>query len=341
MKNKFNFGIIGCGMISDFHARAISEIDSAVLFGVTDNNIKRAQAFGEKFNCKSFSSIEEMLKCDEIDIVCICTPSGLHASQAVMVANAKKHFIVEKPMAITREQLKDVIDACEANNVKGAVISQMRSDSTVTKVKKAIENGEIGEILMANLYMKFFRSQEYYDSAGWRGTWAMDGGGALMNQGIHGIDTLQFLVGDVKSIYARCKTLARNIEVEDTAILNIEFKNGAIGTVIGTTSVTPGYPRVIEICGTRGTIEITDTVITKWDVDGKSLNENEIKKTTNNNFNNPAAFDVSGHVNQIKDMIDAIKNNRRPVVDIYEGKKPIDIILSAYESSKIDKNVNI
>ena len=207
------------------------------------------------------------------------------------------------------------------------------------KVKSAIDNGELGRLLVGDVYMKYYRSPEYYASANWRGTWEMDGGGALMNQGIHGIDVLQYLMGGVKSVFGVCKTLARDIAVEDTASVVVEYKNGAVGTIQGTTCVEPGYPRYIEISGTRGTVMLKEDVVVRWDVDGKQLDESRIPKGNYNSFRNPATFDLENHRRQIADLIDAIENDRRPLVDVYEGKKPVEIILAAYESSRLGKKI--
>ena len=339
MNKKHGFGIIGCGLIANWHADSVCKIENAELIGVTDVNIKSASDFAEKYNCKVFSSVEEMLACDEVEVVSICTPSGLHAPMAQKAAEAGKHFVVEKPFAITKEQIAGVISACEKNKVKGAVISQLRFTQSVKFVKKAIEDGVLGNIILADVYMKYYRSPEYYASSSWKGTWAMDGGGALMNQGIHGIDVLQYLVGPVKSVYGICKTLARDIEVEDTANLVVEYQNGAIGTIQGTTSVNPGYPRIIEISGTKGTVILTEDVITNWDVEGEKPDLSNLPKGNFESFRDPAGFAMDNHRMQIADLIDAIENDRSPIVDVYEGKKPVDIILAAYESNKTKKPV--
>ncbi len=174
-----------------------------------------AEDFAKNNNCRVFDTYEEMLNRGEIDVVSICTPSGTHAPLAIEAANHGKNVIVEKPVAITQQQIDDIVAAVEKNNVKLSVISQLRFDKNIQKVKKAIENGELGDLIIGDIYMKYYRAPEYYSSSGWRGTWAMDGGGALMNQGIHGIDILQYLVGPVKSVLGICKTLARDIEVEE------------------------------------------------------------------------------------------------------------------------------
>ena len=339
MKKTYGFGIIGCGVISKWHASAVENIENAALIGAYDAFKPSAEKFAAEHGCRVFDTLEEMFDRKEIDIVCICTPSGLHTPIAIQAADAGKNVVVEKPMAITKDQISDLIAAVERNKIKLAVISQLRFTNAMQKVKSAIDNGELGRLLVGDVYMKYYRSPEYYASANWRGTWEMDGGGALMNQGIHGIDVLQYLMGGVKSVFGVCKTLARDIAVEDTASVVVEYKNGAVGTIQGTTCVEPGYPRYIEISGTRGTVMLKEDVVVRWDVDGKQLDESRIPKGNYNSFRNPATFDLENHRRQIADLIDAIENDRKPLVDVYEGKKPVEIILAAYESSRLGKKI--
>lgn len=338
---KYGFGIVGCGVISKWHACAIASVDDAKLVGVYDANLEKAKDFAKEYSALSFESYEAMLENAEIDVVCICTPSGLHAELAIMAANKGKHFLVEKPMAITEEGIKGIIEAVDKNGVKGGVVSQLRFCESVRRIKKAIEDGELGKIILGDVSMRFYRSAEYYASAGWRGTWEMDGGGALMNQGIHGIDVLQYLVGPAKSVHGMCRTLVHNIDVEDTANIMLEYENGAIGVIQGTTSVNPGYPRVITICGTRGTVELTGETITKWDVDGSRMDLSNFSSAEATNYRDPGGFSNEGHRLQILDMINAIKKDRAPFVDVNDSKNSLDIILGAYKSSKSGKTVFI
>ncbi len=341
MGKTYGFGIVGCGAISKWHAAAINEIDNAELIGVFNNLQPAAVDFAKEHNCKVFDTYEGMLNCEDIQIINICTPSGTHASLAIEAANHKKNIIVEKPMAITKEQIDSLLEAVKRNGVKLSVISQLRFDENIQKVKKAIDSGALGKIVIGDIYMKYYRSPEYYNSSNWRGTWAMDGGGALMNQGIHGIDILQYLVGPVKTVSGVCKTLVRDIEVEDTASLVVEYENGAIGVIQGTTSVEPGYPRIIEITGTRGTIALKETDIIKWDVDGQSLMDSEVLEGGFNSYRDPGAISLNSHKPQIEDMIKAIEENRNPMIDGYEGKKAVEIILAAYEASELRKQVEL
>lgn len=339
-KKELGFGIIGCGMISDWHAKAIGQISNVRLIGVTDVRKESREAFAAKYNTGVYDSVEAMLQEEKIDVVCICTPSGLHCPLAIQAARARKHIITEKPMAITLDEADSMIQACEENNVKMAVISQLRFTDAVTRMKDAVEKGLLGKIVSGDIYMKFYRSQEYYNQGGWRGTWKMDGGGALMNQGIHGIDLLQYVMGPVKSVFAHAKTLARNIEVEDTAAALLEYENGAIGVIQGTTSVFPGSPRRLEVNGDRGSIVLEEDSIVAWNIQGMK-NEGQIspERTTSGAASNPSAFGVEGHIRQISDMAEAIWNNHKPLVDQFEGRKPVQIIMAVYESSRTGKIV--
>lgn len=339
---KIGFGIIGCGTISNWHAQAIKQIEGATLIGATDVHENSRINFASKYEIKAFSSVEEMLGDSEVDVVCICTPSGLHAPLAVQAAKAGKHIVVEKPMALNLKETDEIIEACEKNKVKLAVISQLRFTDAVCKLKNAVDGGKLGKIVMGDVYMKFYRSQEYYDAGGWRGTWKMDGGGALMNQGIHGIDLLQYIMGPVKTVFAHTKTLARNIEVEDTAAAILEFQNGAMGVIQGTTSIYPGSPRLLEVNGDKGTIVLEEDSVSKWVIEGEDTPEDiAIGRTNSNAASNPTAFSIDGHIKQLSDMVNAVKNDTRPMVDQYEGRKPIEIIMAIYESSRTGKMVEL
>lgn len=339
---EYKFGIIGCGMISNWHADAIMSIENASLAGATDVNKSACEAFAHKYGIKAYKSADSLMDDPEIDVVCICTPSGLHAPYAVKAAGFGKNIILEKPMALNLCEADEIIAACRKNNVLLSVISQLRFAPAVQKLKEAINSGILGRLVSGDIYMKYYRSQEYYTSGGWRGTWKMDGGGALMNQGIHGVDLLQYVMGPVKSVFAFARTLARNIEVEDTAAAVIEFRNGALGVIEGTTSVYPGSPRRLEICGDKGTITLEEDSILSWNVqDGEVPGDIKIGHAGKSSANNPSAINLDGHILQISDMINALERQRRPLVDEYEGRKPIEIIMAVYESSRTGKRVDL
>ena len=335
MERKIGFGIIGCGVIADFHANALFGLsEEAVLVGVADARLPAAERFAKEKQVRAFASVEEMLACPEIDVVTICVPSGLHAELAIKAANAGKHIIVEKPMAITKEQLDAMEEACTRNGVMLSSVAQSRFTSGVRKAKQAIEDGYLGKMVCADVYMKFNRTQEYYNTGGWRGTKAMDGGGALMNQGIHGVDLLLYLAGDVKSVYAVSKTLARQIEVEDTLSAVLEFKSGATGVIQATTSVYPGYPRRLELNGDKGTIVLEEGNLVRWDMEDTTLPEVTLKSNVRSSASAPTDFSADNHTKQFKDVIQALRNGTKPLVDLREGRRAVDLILAIYQSAE-------
>lgn len=340
VNKKLGFGIIGCGMISNWHAQAISQIDHIRLVGVTDVRKESREDFAKKYNAGVYETVEDMLRDHEIDVVCICTPSGLHEPLAVKAAQAGKHIITEKPMALSMEEAGRIIRISEENRVKVAVISQLRFSDAIIRLKEAVNLGLLGKLVTGDIYMKFNRSQEYYDQSNWRGTWKMDGGGALMNQGIHGIDLLQYVMGPVKSVFGYARTLARKIEVEDTAAAVLEFQNGALGMIQGTTSIYPGSPRRLEVNGDKGTVVLEEDSILSWNVQGQqNTGPISFEQKTSRTASNPADLGLEGHIRQITDMADAIWNDRSPMVDQYEGRKPIQIITAIYESSRTGRMV--
>ena len=335
MERKIGFGIIGCGVIADFHANALFGLsEEAVLVGVADARLPAAERFAKEKQVRAFASVEEMLACPEIDVVTICVPSGLHAELAIKAANAGKHIIVEKPMAITKEQLDAMEEACTRNGVMLSSVAQSRFTSGVRKAKQAIEDGYLGKMVCADVYMKFNRTQEYYNTGGWRGTKAMDGGGALMNQGIHGVDLLLYLAGDVKSVYAVSKTLARQIEVEDTLSAVLEFKSGATGVIQATTSVYPGYPRRLELNGDKGTIVLEEGNLVRWDMEDTTLPAVTLKSNVRSSASAPTDFSADNHTKQFKDVIQALRNGTKPLIDIREGRRAVDLILAIYQSAE-------
>lgn len=332
------FALIGCGMIARVHAAAIEHIEGARIVGVYDNFYESAKKFADERGCRAYATLDELFGDKEVEIVNICTPSGLHAELAIKAANAGKNIIVEKPMAITEEQLNEVIAAVEKNHVKAEVVTQLRFTPAVKKLKQAIDDGKLGKILLADYKMKYYRSQDYYDHGAWRGTWKMDGGGAMMNQGIHGIDLLQYLVGGVKSVYATCRTMSRKIETEDTANVIVEFNNGATGVIQCTTIAAPGYPRSIEITGEKGTVILSEDKIANWDIEGETAEKEELNTAS---FSDPSAIDFENHKLQFEDLINAVETDGKPLVDVYEGRKPVDIILASYKSSKLGAKVDV
>ncbi|SHJ98854.1 Gfo/Idh/MocA family protein [Paramaledivibacter caminithermalis] len=341
MDRKVNFAIIGLGNISNIHALAINNIENACLKAVYGRNIEKAKNFAQKYNVeKVYTDLPKMLTDREIEAVCILTPSGLHGELGKQVAKAKKHVIVEKPIDITLDKADELIKTCEEEGVKLAVISQHRMDQSIIKVKEAVDNGDFGRLVLGDAHIKWFRSQEYYDSDSWRGTWELDGGGALINQSIHTIDLLLYIMGDVDSLYAYCNTLGHErIEVEDVATATLRFKNGALGTIIGSTAVYPGLPARLEINGTKGSATIEGDEIVYWNCLDPQKSINIVDNTHKTGASNPMDIDYIPHKLQLEGIVDAIINDKKIKCDGYEGRRALEVILAIYDSAKTGKPV--
>lgn len=347
-KQQVGIGIIGAGNIAHTHAKAIMGIENAKLLGIYNINKNKSDEFAATHKCKSFSSFNDMLEDPSIILYCICTPSGLHADYAVKVLQAGKHCLIEKPLDITLLKCDEIIETAIRYNGKVGTVFPSRFTPSSMLLKSTLDEGRFGKIVLANAYVKWFRSEEYYNSAAWRGTWSLDGGGALMNQGIHSVDLLQWLAGDieyVKSISANVRH--HKIEVEDAVVSVLKFRNGALGTIECTTAVYPGEPKRIEISGTTGMAVMEENKITKWEFpDKRSTDVDIIKSLSDSNsgiasFSVPTAISYTGHQIQIENMIDAIINNTPILVDAVEGRKSVAITLAIYESAKSGQTITL
>lgn len=339
MGKTFKFGIVGCGIIAHAHAGAVLSAENAELTAVCDAVEDRAREFCEKYNAgKYFTDYRKMIEDGGIDAVCICTPSGLHGEAAIHAANCKKHILCEKPIDITKEKMDAMISAVRENGVKMGCVFSIRTRPASIALRNAVREGKFGRIILADSYQKLYRSQAYYDSAGWRGTWALDGGGALMNQCIHGIDQLLWTVGDVKSVYAHAAALTRNIEVEDTAVAAVKFENGALGVLEGTTSVYPGYERRLEIHGEKGTAVMVGSDITEWKIEGSDEQVPEIQKPK---YKVKEGLKGESHLPLVLDLMEAVLEDREPYIPPESARKAVDLILAIYESAKLGREVDI
>lgn len=339
--HKIGFGIIGCGIIGRFHANAISRVSGAKLIAVADSDAEKAKKLAEEHKIECYADYSEMLKRKDIDAVCVCTPSGMHGKNAEDAANAGKNVLCEKPMEITLERCDRMIKTCKKNKVKLGVIFQRRTYETSMKVKEAVDSGKLGRVILGDAYLKYYRSPEYYRSAGWRATWELDGGGALMNQGIHGIDLLQWIMGPVESIISYTGTLVHKIQVEDTAIAMLRFKSRAMGVIEGTTSVYPGLPTRFEICGEKGSIVLEESTITRFDVLGEEIKLEQPDEGKVGGSSSPTDIAEIGHIKHIEDFVKAIKENRDPLVTGEEARKSVEIILAIYKSGKTNSLVKL
>jgi len=341
---KIGFGIIGCGVISAWHARAIAAVDEAELVAVCDIIPDRAKKLAGEYGAKTYTDYRHLLADGNVQAVSICTPSGMHADMAIDAARAGKHILCEKPVDINLAKIDRMIAECRAAGVKLGVIFQRRTSPLWQKVKSAVESRALGRMVLGDAYLKYYRSQEYYDSGDWRGTWALDGGGALMNQGVHCIDLLQWIMGPVESLYALADHLVRKIEVEDTAVCVLKFKNGAFGVIEGTTSVYPGLDHRIELHGEKGSILVDGEKIARWEVPdgaggaaGSALEAHKGKIGTA--ASDPTAIGVEGHTAQVLDLVQAIREDRDPMVTGEEARKAVEIVLAIYQSARTGRPV--
>ncbi len=342
------FGIIGCGMIGRFHARAINELRGAKLVACCDTFAASAEKLGQEFGCRIYTDVATMLNDHEIDIVTIGTPSGAHMEPAVAAANAGKHVIVEKPLEITLKRCDAIIRACEKNKVKLSAIFPSRFHESSQEMKRAIDEKRFGRVTVGDAYVKWYRTQAYYDSGAWRGTWELDGGGALMNQAIHSVDLLTWLMGPVVEVQAQTATLAhQRIAVEDTVVASLRFANGALGVIEASTAIYPGYLKRIEIHGSAGTAVMEEEDIKVWDFEKLTKRDEAIKrrmaesKSTGGGASDPAAIGHHGHAMQFADVLEAIKKKRKPAVDGHEGRRSVEIILAIYKAAETGKTVKL
>jgi UDP-N-acetyl-2-amino-2-deoxyglucuronate dehydrogenase len=343
-------GIVGCGMIAEFHTRAILEIPVARVSAVFDRHPERARKIADLAGegCRAYGDLDALLADPEVDVVSVCTPSGAHKVPAVSAARAGKHVVVEKPLEITLPRCDAIINACDEAGVRLCTIFPSRYTAANQALKTAVDTGRFGRLTLGDTYVKWWRTQEYYDSGGWRGTWELDGGGALMNQAIHNVDLLQWLMGDVDSVYAMTATLAHlRIEVEDTAAAVLRFRNGALGVIEASTSAYPGLLKRTEVHGDGGSARVEQDDITLWDFRLKAPSDSEIHAAMarSSGFSagasDPRGINHAGHRDQIADFLGAIDDDRAAFVDGREGRKSVEIIRAAYHSARTGQAVQL
>ncbi len=353
------FGIVGCGSIGPTHAGALAQISDARLVAVADVLVDRAREMADKYDIPTvYDSFEALLANDDVEVVILCTPSGIHANQAVAAMAAGKHVIAEKPMDITLDACDRIIAEQRRSGRKFTVISQHRFDSATMLLRDVITSGKLGKIILADASVKWWRTQKYYDSGEWRGTWRLDGGGALMNQGVHTVDLLQWLVGGVSTIYAHARTAGHErIEVEDVAVAALTFSNGAIGTLTATTAAFDGLPVRIDIFGTEGSATLEGDRLkmlklkTGETYSSEAAAEHAISVAQGGTASvkdqagarvkaaSPGAVWGDAHRAQLENFIAAIRQDTDPLITAAAGRKPLEIILGVYESSRTGRPV--
>jgi predicted dehydrogenase len=327
-------------MIGRFHCQAVKAIDDAALVGVCDVVDDRAHALAREFEATEghFTSVGEMARADGLDVVVVGVPSGLHHVAALAAIDAGKHVVVEKPIDITLERADRMIEAARDAGVLLSVISQKRFEPATRHLKEAVDSGKFGRIAFADVYVKWWRTPEYYSQGGWKGTKDMDGGGALINQSVHQIDLLRWIMGPVRTLFGRADARVHDIEAEDTAAAVLEFESGAMGVIQGSTASYPGHPATLSITGERGSARIEDGTLTEWSFAGEEHLEADVLRrfagVSGSGGGDPASINARGHELQFRDVIEALRTGRPPLTDGHEGRKALELILAIYESSE-------
>jgi len=337
----YGFGIIGCGMISGFHARAIAALPNAELRSVQSRSEDNARRVADEYGCEWTTDLDQMLGRDDIDVVTVCTPSGAHMEPVIAAAEARKHVIVEKPLDISLARCDAMIEACAEAGVQLGGVFQSRFHETSALIRETLDSGRFGRLTLADATVKWWRDQAYYDDGGWKGTQALDGGGALMNQAIHAIDLIQWLMGPVSEIAAFTDTLAHErIDVEDTAVACMRFENGALGVIEGATSVHPGFLKKLEISGNKGSIILQEEDLTCWQFADENADDDRIREefgertTTGGGASDPTAISFVGHRRQFGVFLQALDDGEPTPLDGREARKAVEIILAIYQAAE-------
>ena len=335
------FALVGCGRIAKRHSELLGEkqIKGAQLVAVCDIDQDKADKIGNQFNVPPFSDMDEMMNAIDIDVVVVLTPSGLHAEHAVNLAKYGKHIMVEKPMALTLDDADAMIGACDQNGCKLFVIKQNRFNVPVVKLREAVNQGRFGKLVLGTVRVRWARHQPYYDQAPWRGTWAMDGG-VLTNQASHHVDMLEWMMGDVESVFAKATTALADIEAEDTAIVTVKFKSGALGIIEATTATRPSdLEGSISVLGAKGSAVIGGFSVNKmltWKFETEVAGDSDVLEKYSVNPPNVYGF---GHQAYYEHVVECVSDGKQNLVDGLEGRKSIELISAIYESVETGKEV--
>jgi UDP-N-acetyl-2-amino-2-deoxyglucuronate dehydrogenase len=333
-------GFTGGGNITDTHVRAVQGVPGLQAVGVCGPNAAKVDALAARDGLIAAPSLAALLDQTPLDIVCIGSPSGVHADEIALAAARGCHVLCEKPLDVTLERVDAAIEAVERAGVSLGLFFQDRCTPAFREAREAIVAGRLGRVLLVDARVKWYRTPEYYQSAAWRGTPSLDGGGALMNQGIHTIDLLLYLLGDVTKVQARAATELHAIDVEDTLVASMVFASGALGTFQATTAAWPGYPRRVEISGTEGTLVLEHDRIAGWDlksghVDGATLTSASKSAST------AVVADATPHRRVVEDFVAALKDKRRPACDGREGRRSIALAQALYESARTGETIAV
>ncbi len=341
------FALVGTGNIATFHARALSMIEGAELVAVHSRRADSGQKFASENGVEYVADYAALLAQGDIDAIAITTPSGTHAQLGTAAARAGKHVLCEKPLDITPQRIDELVAACAQNGVQLGAIFQSRFGPGAQAMKRAVDGGRFGQLAQCAAYVPWYRSAQYYAAAGWRGTWELDGGGALMNQSIHAVDLLLWLAGEVAEVSARCGTaLHGGIEVEDNAVAWLSFQNGAFGTIQGSTACYPGESKRVELKGTTGSATLVDDRPTFWQFETEKPEDEAVRALAQSaqiggGASDPNAISVEGHRAQYEDFVSAIRENRAPAIPGSDGRRAVELICAIYQSSRENRVVRL
>ena len=346
---RVGFGIIGCGNIGPIHAEAISQVRGARLVAVADVVEENARKLAQQYGAQPYAYYERMLERDDVDAVSLCVPSGLRVEIAEECAAAGKHILAEKPLEVTTKRIDHLIHTASKAGVKLGCIFQSRFADGSIRIRKALDQGRFGKLVLGDAYIKWYRSQQYYDSGAWRGTRKLDGGGVLMNQGIHQIDLLLWFMGPVKWVRAYTRLVGHEgLEVEDLACATLEFDNGAMGCIEGSTAIWHGHPARVEVHGTQGTVVLEDNELTFWHFAKETRADNRMRErlgqesALGSGAGDPLAnLKTEGHRRNIRDFVKAIQEGRTPAIDGKEGRRAVELIEAIYRSASSGKVVRL
>jgi predicted dehydrogenase len=333
-------GLIGGGNISETHARAARALPGVEIAAVYGTNAQKVNRLCREYGGKSYTDFEQFLTHRPMDLVAIGSPSGLHAAQGIAAAKRKLHVLTEKPIDITTERADALIKAADAAGIKLGVFFQDRCKPDIVRVKNAVEAGALGSPILADARVKWYRPPDYYANSRWRGTWALDGGGALINQAVHTVDLMLWLFGDVVSVQAASKTAFHAIEAEDTLTALLQFANGALGVLQATTSVYPGYPRGLELTGSEGTLIIEQDRLLAADL--RKRHEDLLhggEADQNPSASSPVVSDVRGHQAVLADFLKSIQTNTNPRCDGREGRRSLALVEAIYTACRTGQRV--
>jgi predicted dehydrogenase len=338
-----NFALVGCGRISKRHSELLGEnqIAGAQLVAVCDKIVSKAQVIADKYSIPVYSCLHDMMKAEKIDVVVVLTESGLHAQHTIELAPYGAHVVVEKPMALTLDDADAMIEACDKHGVKLFVVKQNRFNVPIVQLRKALDQGRFGKLIMGTIRVRWCRPQAYYDQDSWRGTWAYDGG-VLTNQASHHVDLLEWMMGDVESVFAKSKNALADIEAEDTAVVILKFRNGALGVIEATTAIRPkDLEGSISILGETGSVEVGGFAVNEmktWNFTEIHEEDGEVIEKYSVNPPNVYGF---GHQAYYEHVVDCLDNETAQLVDGLQGRKSLELINAIYESIETGEEVKL